>query len=367
MKKFLLSLVILAMLITAVGCRKEKYPPVKSSDEEAEVIMTLSLDGEEYEVKYELYRALFLSNRRSVDGGDESVWSGSEKDAYIACINEIIEKKASDIYAVLHLAEKLNIDPYSREVEEQIDEYIRISVEGNDADVIGFGGDYDAYLASLAEQGLNYSVQELLIRYSILLERINEYYKGIEDEALGAIAGEYEYSEEDVRAYYFGDGCARLLHAYIQDGVSPDTYAKMGRIREGMLAADGELAVALCIINNTSVTPTDLIKDRQLTGIIVGKNTLSEDYTDYTDAAFSLLPREISEIITVNDGVKGYYIIYKLDKTEEHLERCYGDIVSSYLDDLIGGELLSIADDLVNSAEYENSYSKINHGEINFK
>jgi len=77
--------------------------------------------------------------------------------------------------------------------------------------------------------------------------------------------------------------------------------------------------------------------------------------------------RAISEIITVNDGVKGYYIIYKLDKTEEHLERCYGDIVSSYLDDLIGGELLSIADDLVNSAEYENSYSKINHGEINFK
>lgn len=364
MKKILLSLVILALLVATVGCKSSEYPPVKSTDEEAEVIMTLSLDGEKYEVKYELYRALFLSNRQSVDGGDESVWSGADSEAYISRINEIITKKASDIYAVLHLAERLNIDPYSKEIEEQIDEYIRISVKGNEADVIGFGGDYDAYLAFLAEQGLNYSVQELLIRYSVLLEKIDEYYKGTEDEALGAIAGEYEYSEEDVRAYYFSDGCARVLHAYLQEGVTTDTYVRMGRIRDEMMAAEGDLAIALCIINNTSVTPTDLIKNKELCGIVVGKNTLSEDYSDYSRAVFALLPGETSEIIEVNDGERGYYVIYKADKTEEHLNRCYDDVVSSYLDDLVGKELASIAKSLADGAKSEDAYSKINHRSI---
>ena len=70
---FLLSLIILAGL---TACSGGGYEPVPSTDEEARVVMTLECDGKSYDVKYELYRALFLSHRDELDGGDRELWSG---------------------------------------------------------------------------------------------------------------------------------------------------------------------------------------------------------------------------------------------------------------------------------------------------
>ena len=95
---------LIALLLTAlVSCAK--YPAKRSTREERRVVITLNLDGEKYKVKYELYRALFLNYKSLVDGGDSSVWSSDSKDWYIDRINEIIVQKASEIYAVFHLAE----------------------------------------------------------------------------------------------------------------------------------------------------------------------------------------------------------------------------------------------------------------------
>lgn len=358
MKKLVsLSIIIITLFLCLASCRSEKYPPVKSTEEEARVVMTLSLDGEKYEVKYELYRALFLSHKSAVDGGDNSVWSSSKKDEYISKINEIITSKASEIFSAFHLAQKLGIDAYSKDVDEQIKEYIGISVDN------GYGGDYDAYLASLKEQGLNYSAQELLIRYSIMLSGIDEYYKGSEDEALGYIPGEYEYSEEDVRDYYFGNNSARVFHAYMQDGILVDTAGKMEEIREGLASAESDIDAALYIINNTSVTPTDLIRDKEPSGIMVGRHTFGSGYEPYTEAAFALGTGEVSEVIKT-DGDGFFYVIYKLEKTEEHFTACYDDISLSYLENLIGEQLYNIALSLTSSVTFTDSYSKIVHKDI---
>ena len=181
MKKLLSLLIIIATLLSLFGCGK-KYPEVKSTAEEDRVVITLEADNKKYEIKYELYRALFWANKKSVDKGDDSVWQSDKANEYIEKIDEIIIEKASEIYSVLHLAEKLGINPYSKDVEDRIYEQICIAVEGGYG-IAGFGGDYDAYLADLAKIGINYSVQDLLFRYSIATEKINEYYIGVEDEA----------------------------------------------------------------------------------------------------------------------------------------------------------------------------------------
>ena len=61
---FLLLAILLSLL---VGC-KEKYPEIESTDKEATVVARLSVGENEYELRYELYRALFLTYKSEIDG-----------------------------------------------------------------------------------------------------------------------------------------------------------------------------------------------------------------------------------------------------------------------------------------------------------
>lgn len=72
---FLLLAILLSLL---VGC-KEKYPKIESTDEEARVVATLSVGEGEYELKYELYRALFFTYKSEVDGGDPTASGTARK------------------------------------------------------------------------------------------------------------------------------------------------------------------------------------------------------------------------------------------------------------------------------------------------
>ena len=96
MKKLTSIVLIIATLALSIlslaSCTKNKYAPVESTAEEKKVVMTLSIDSDKYEVKYELYRALFLALRDEVDGGDRSVWSGENKAEYIEKIDALIIK-----------------------------------------------------------------------------------------------------------------------------------------------------------------------------------------------------------------------------------------------------------------------------------
>ena len=94
-KSVIAVLLIVASLLSLFGCKKEKYPPVESTEEENKIVMRLQYQDKTYEVKYELYRAFFLNYKSQVDGGDESVWSGDNKAEYINKINELITAKIS--------------------------------------------------------------------------------------------------------------------------------------------------------------------------------------------------------------------------------------------------------------------------------
>ena len=203
-----------------------------------------------------------------------------------------------------------------------------------------------------------------MLRYSILLEKIDEYYKGRNDDALGYVNSKYNLSEDELRSYYFSDDCVRVIHAYMQEGVGGDTRAKMEEIRRGISSADSDINAALYIINHTLVTPTDLIVNKKVSGITVGKYSIDETYEAYRASAFSLSPGETGDIVEINDGTKGYYVIHALEKSEEHYNMCNEEIKLSFFDNLISKRLTEIAGELTSNHAFEKNYQDINHGDI---
>jgi len=359
MKKLLTSVLILALLCSLFGC-SEKYEPVESTEEEARVVMTLTAGGTRYDIKYELYRALFLANRDTVDGGDATVWSGENKDEYIARINTIIVDRASEIYSAIHLAESLGFKAYGTSTEDAIEQAVIGAVEG---DGIQPGHEsYEAYLESLRSVGLNYSVATLMMRYSLAMEYINEYYVG-ELDVLGASSAEFEYTREDVRAYYDSADCARVLQAYFAKGVRTREYVES--FREELIAIGDVYGMAAYILGNTTATATDVLIDDEVSGILVGRDSAESGFKGFTEAVLALEEGELSDIIEVSGtDADGYYLIYRLDKSEDHFELCYDAIVSSYLDNVIGKALGTVAEEMVSSAKTKADYADIVHSEI---
>ena len=356
MKKLLIFL-LAVLCLTLVSCGKE-YEPVKSTEEEARVVYTMFLDGEVYVVRYELYRAFFLNNKSLVDGGDDSVWSSADAERYISEINEIIFDRIGDIYAVFSFAKSLDINPYSAVVEDTIYDYIVLSVEGNGGDIKGHGS-YERFLVSLKEENMNYAVMELLLRYSIVYSLISEEYNGVTDEVLGQLPGNIEISRDEVFSYYMGDECARVLQM-----VCPD-YEKMQEHKSRLAEKKTDKERALYIINQSTALHTDCIVDKEISGVIVGKYaTDSTVYGEYTDKVFSLSVGASTDIVAVNDGTRTYYLAYKLEKTEEHFDRCYDAIKQSYIDNELGRRLESIKGALVGSIELYEAYNGINHSRI---
>ena len=355
MKKVLVLLtltLITLLLFTSCG---DKYEPVESTAEESRVVYTMTLDGVDYDVKYELYRMLFLNSKSLVDGGDDSVWSSDKKDEYIAAIDEIIYDRAAEIFSVFALARKLDINPYSVAVEDKIYEYIVLSVEGNQADVQGHGT-YEKFLASLTERNMNYSVMELLLRYSILSSLVYEKYRGTTDEVLGELPGDIQINREQLLAYYLGDECVRVLQI-----VSPDRDMMLTH-KERMATKTSELDLALYIVQSSTALATDCIVDREVSGLVIGKYSLDTyDFGEYADTVFALSEGKMSDIIEV-DG--NYYIVYKLQKNEEHFDRCYDAVKLSYIDNTVGKQFGVEKSALLDSLKVGKDYSKIDHANI---
>lgn len=365
MKKVTGLILILSMLfITSLTSCGEDYPPVESSKEEATVLFTLDIGGEDYDVKYELYRAFFLTYQSEVDGGDRTVWSGENKADYVARINEIIIPKIANIYATINLAEKIGVNFSSSEVDDKVEEFIRISVEGgiyNGEEVSGYGS-YDDYLAALKSTNLNYSVQVLLYHYAIAQSAIAEHYIGTLNEdnlTPDATEGHLEYTRDDVKAFYDSDECVRVLRAFIQDSVEAEERAQ--NLHAKMLAADDTASVSLAIIQNTFMSEKEA-----LCGMIIGRHTLdSNNYAEMTETAFELEVGEVSDVLKIMTGDQnGYHILYRAEKSDAHFNDYYVNVLDAYLNQKIGEMINDGALDSLSDVEYKSAYHSLDYGSI---
>ena len=358
MKKLTIVLLIFALTISFVSCNKSDYPPVESTEKEATVLMTFDFEGDKYELKYELYRALFLNYSKLYDNGDASFWSKPESIEAKEDINETVISLALDIFSALHLCKKIGYDPYSNDADNTIDEYIRTEIEGDGMND-GFGGDYDAYLASLKEMNLNYSTQVLLFRYGIAYDKILEYYAGNEnpDETLNITLGKLEYTKEDVEAFYRSDNCARISATIIN--ARHISKARANEIRNHMAYECSTTEEVLnYAVGNTAGDPTSI-----LDGVILGKNSM--DYAYYetiTDSAFDLGVNETSEVIEVSTG-NGYeyWILYKLEKTDKYLNDHYADVENAYVSERIGEIIDNVKNSLEKSCKFSDDFELLDY------
>ena len=354
------SLILLACLIISLFSCGPTYEPVESTEEEARVVMNLTFDGELYEIRYELYRALFLTYKSEVDGGDASVWSGDDADEYIERINGLIISRAAQIFAALHEAEKIGFDPYSREVENKITEYVRVSVEGGSfgEKLIEGEGSYEEYLEALREMYLNYSVQTLIIRYYLAVAALEEYFLGKEDDVFEE-GGEYAFDEEDVLEYYFGDECASYMQIFLYSHAFDLT--RVEEIRNSVASQSTKKAVAE-YMTNFSTAGYEEIYD----GSVLGLYELDRSYhAALTDAVFALSPGETSEPVKVGHGDdEGYYIVYRFDPGDSYFEDHYDLVENSFLLNMLGKRLAECEGALVSSVFNGEHYDDIIHHEI---
>ena len=354
---------VICSLFSLFSCGESEYEPVASTGKEARVVITMDLGGERYEIKYELYRALFLNFKSDVDGGDSSVWTGADSQSYIERINKLIIDRAASIYATFAVAEELGINPYSASIESEIKKLVKLSVEGGDYNgelILGYGS-YDVYLEALKAMNMNYSVQTLIYRYMLVNRAIEEYFKGEASDGiqLEEPTGEIEYTKEDVREFYDSDDCVRILRAFLQSEYRTKEAAE--RVRASMMSKTTELDVAYCIIQNSMTSADEVIN-----GQVVGRYSLdSYYYSEFTDAAFSLNIGEVSSVIEVVNGINdGYFIIYKATKSSEHFEKCYDEIEEAYLDNSIGEKISTVMESLKESVNMMDLYSEIVHSDI---
>lgn len=353
MKKILLLILILATALFAVSCGSGYYAPIASTDEESRTVMTFSYGDSTYEVKYELYRALFLNLKSEIDGGDGSVWSGENKDEYIAEAHSRIKSMLAYIYAAFAICGEIDFDIYSSEVNDRISAYIKEAVDSEP-----YNGDYDSYLADLKAENLNYAAHELILRWGIATDAIDEHYIGTAsaDDISGQITvGSLVYTREDVESFYFSDECVRVIRACIADNGIRPTKDRAEDVRDAVIAVAnlGNEAVAAAMAGAGSITAQAELQN----GYVVARYNLNSFYYgEMTEACFSLPVGGVSEVITVvEDMGQRCYVIYRCEKTDEHFDECYNEIASIFLSDRVG-ELIATAQDSLLSSVTETDF-----------
>ncbi len=364
MKKILCFILVIVSLFSVYSCSDDKdYEPIESTEKEAAAVIKFKIDGDEYEVRYELYRALFLTYATDYDKGDKSFWNSSEADNAKKEINDKIISFSSDIYATLHHAKQLGLDPYSKDVDEKIYQNIESSIDGNDdAAIEGFGGDYDAYLQSLYDMNLNYSVQVLLLRYSIAYNSIVSYYTGnVDDESPtpDMVSGKLEYNKEDVYEFYMSEDAVRV--SVIEMNPLYISESRINEIRDKIASFTNMEDALNYAIGNTASDASD-IKN----GVIIGTQSLDiAYYNDLIDAAFSLELHETSEPIQVYSNEKSvFWILYKQSKSDAHFNEFYDDIENVYISQKIGEFLYGVKTSMEDSKEFTDIFDNLNYSSI---
>lgn len=354
----LLAVCLFALMLA--GCGKSDYPPVKSTEAEARTVLTLSYGDRSYEIPYELYRTFFLTYRDEVDGGDRSVWSGEDSETYRETINRKIFRQIADIYAVRELCTQIGYDFYSKDADDKIREYIRVSVEGGTLDGMEIEGcgSYEAYLQRLKDDYVNYSVQDLIYRYYLGENALESFYFGTDSEYAETFRfGDITYTDADLRAFYEREDTGRFLWVCLDKAFHP-TIADVRAIRDAVadLVAttqgndNKEHKVGLKFYNlntNNSIATSQI-----LAGYLVTPYNLDENqYGDLITAALALDVHEVSQPIRINsDAYNGYFIVYRAEKTEEYLTEHRADVVTAFLQDSLGRKLAVIRDAMVAGA-----------------
>ena len=98
MKKIISWLLLIATALTLTSCNKTTYPAVESSKKESQVLMKIGSGKKSYEVRYELYRAFYLTLREDY-GEALSAEQEDELEARVLDNSGYTAKEAANVIA----------------------------------------------------------------------------------------------------------------------------------------------------------------------------------------------------------------------------------------------------------------------------
>lgn len=353
-KRIVAVFLILSSLLLCVSCKSKAYKPVPSTDEEAKTVFTLG----EYEVPYELFRTFFLTNKDSIDGGDNSVWLSSSAPEYRQKAIDIILPQICEIYAMFSLCASYGIDAYSDELEKEISEMVTLSVDGGSiaGNIVAGHDSYEDYLEYLKSLYMNDSVSRLLMRYSICEEKIIE-----------KNASESNHTSEDVYKFFESDECAHIsyLHRpyYYSEHFTPDAdYALAEKALSLMNKAEGYDDIIKILVQYSLGTDASDIAN----GFYIGKYSLDSEYMkEIIDAAFTMEVGEHSEII---ENYYGVYIVYAMEKDAKYLDddSNYERISELYVNNEFYKNLAECKNRLSELVKYTDFFNSLNFAEIEY-
>ena len=353
MKRIITFFLVIAMSLSLASC--QKYEPQESTKLEKTRIASLVYGKETYHVNYELFRAMLLSAKETVSDGDLSKFESEEGASLLEEARAVALDKIYEIYATLALCDAMGIDLYSKKVNKKVEESITISIEGGYAEngqyIVGLGS-YEAYLENLKLFYANYAVQDLLIRYSYGVSALGSYYRGTYDDyGNRAEEGAISYTDSQITDFYNSEDTRRIFLVFTQK-----EKADAESLRDKIDAQAGEEMVSAYILGHTTASEADA-KD----GLIIGAYTLDNNiYKDVTEAAFALKIGETSPIIPgLYDGYKGYFILYRADKSAENLEEIRAGVTKNYIENEIGKRFAEAKHALMESVSFTEFYSTL--------
>ena len=293
------ALALLLLAACLAGC-SGKIKPVDSTDQEMQVVGKC----DDYDIRYEELRFVTLTYKRILEQKyGEGIWDDAKTaEKYRAELEELVLENLKVNYAVLTGCENLFVDTESKD----IDEYVQGEIEtlvNQSVDKGGFGGDFDAYLAWLAENGLTDNYLRFIYRVDYLESAM--YYAVIAADIFAYSEANYSDFLDYVLA---GEEYARTIHVYIpiEDQEKKQSYYDTAKKIADELAAcedDEERYSLMCSHIGSSVN-----KD-----LTISKNgyyfTYNEMGEEYENATFALGEYEVSDVVEYSDA---YYVIMRM-------------------------------------------------------
>ena len=345
----LLALSLLFSLLSCGDDNKGYYPEVKSSSSFRKTV--LEIGGED--VSFELVRFFFWRHIDEVDGGDRNRWAGEEHDTLLNTAMEKVIADIAEIYAVFRVYRDWGLDPESDDIDDMVNEYVKLDVDGGDLDddlLTGFDS-YDDYLGYLSTLHSTDTVNRLLYRYAACLSSLYTYV------VTNRAEGKATVTEDALTDFYFSDECAyvncvSILYAYYQ--YPDEARAAAEKIHAAMTDAgnDYDKLVEVGFAKSHDIPANPALGDWY------GRYS-SDDGTDARyQTVFSLRPGELSPII---ETPYGFYIYYGMEKSTQDLEAVEARerIEALYFDELCHRSYAETAAELLGQVTCRSAYHKI--------
>ena len=315
---------LLLLMLTLVGC-SDKIEPVESTEQEMRVVGKC----DEYEIYYEELRFVTNTYKNTLEQKyGKGIWD-DERTAqqYYPELEELVLENLKANYAIITGCKNLMVNTKDKEIDEYVQEQIEILVNQS-TDQGGFGGDFDAYLAWLAENDLTDHYLRFIYRVNYLESAM--YYALVD-------GGIFEYSEENFSEYLdyvlAGEDYARTIHVYIpiEDQSKKSSYYDTAKAIADELAAcadHNERYSLMCQHIGSAVN-----KDLTITesGYYF---TYGEMGDEYEEAAFALGEYGTSGVVEYGGG---YYVIMRMP-IEELDVLMYGEQLLQYYQSAKMGE-----------------------------